>query len=265
MSVFTTELIAIEHAINWITENIIPYSVIFTDSLSSVQALRAGKSRTRPDKINRLLTLLDSAKFKGSVIQIEWISSHVDMDGNEIADFTAKKAMINGAEDKTRPAKTEIYSVINKAIMTKWQQQFDHPLPDKKGTRHYKGRQYYQLQRNVKKDAVMYISDRLHDKVYTRLRLGHSRLGLHCKWEKEGICKQCDDQSFEDDLHVFFDCPAYTDDRKELESTKNKSMFKLGYKQVLPETLLNTPRKHLHEVVKAVIKFLKGTGCLDRI
>ena len=261
MSVFSTELIAIEHAINWITENNIPESVIFTDSLSSVQALRAGKSRTRPDKINRILTLLDSAKSKGNVIQIEWIPSHVDIEGNEMADFTAKNTMINGAEDKTRPAKTEIYSVINKAIMSKWQQQFDHPPPDKKGVIHYKGRHYYHLQRNVKKDVVMYSLDRLHDRVYTRLRFGHSRLGLQCKWEKEGICKQCDDQSFEDDLHVFFDCPAYTKDRKELEST----MFKLGYKQVTHETLLNPPRKHLHEVVKAVIKFLKGTGCLDRI
>ena len=132
LSVFTTELIAIEHAINWIIENNTPDSVIFTDSLSSVQALHAGKSRTRPDKINRILTLLDSAKSKGYVIKIEWIPSHEGIAGNEMADFTAKNAMINGVEDKTRPAKTEIYSVINKAIMTKWQQQFDHPLPDKK-------------------------------------------------------------------------------------------------------------------------------------
>ena len=136
--------------------------------------------------MGRILTLLDSAKSKGNVIQIEWIPSHVNIDGNEMADFIAKNAMINGIEDKTRPAKTEIYSVINKAIMTKWQQQFDHPLPDKKGVIHYKDRQYYHLQRNVKKDVVMYSSERLHDRVYTRLRLGHSRLGLHCKWGKRG-------------------------------------------------------------------------------
>ena len=185
LSIFTTEFIAIEHAINWITENNIPDSIIFTDSLSSVQALLVGKSRIRPDKINQILTLLDSAKSKGNVIQIVWIPSHVGIAGNEMADFTAKNAMINGVEDKTRPAKTKIYSVINKAIMTKWQQQFDHPLPDKKSVQHYKGRHYYHLQRNVKKDAVMYSPDRLHDKVYTRLRLGYSRLGMHCKWDKE--------------------------------------------------------------------------------
>ena len=256
LSVFTTELIAIEYAIKWIRKNNNPDSVIFTDSLSSVQAIHAGQSRTRPDKIDMILSLLDRAKSKGNIIHIEWIPSHVGIEGNELADFTAKKAMQDGIKDKTKPAKNEIYSVINKAIMTKWQQQWDHPPSGK-----YKGRHYYHLQRKVKKDVIMYSPNRLHDKVYTRLRFGHSRLGFHCPWAKEGICSQCDDQSFETDHHVFFERPAYADDRRDLES----AMFKLGYKQVTEDTLLNPTREHLHEVVKAVIKFLKGTGCLDRI
>ena len=86
-------------------------------------------------------------------------------------------------------------------------------------------------------------------------------LGMHCRWVKEGICRQCDDQSFEDDHRVFFDCPAYVEARRDLES----AMFKLGYKQVTHETLLNPPREHLHEVVQAVIEFLKRAGCLDRV
>ena len=49
--------------------------------------------------------------------------------GNEFADFTAKKAMNDGIKDNTKPAKSEIYSVINKAIMKKWQQQWDPPPP----------------------------------------------------------------------------------------------------------------------------------------
>ena len=81
--VFTTELIAIEHAIKWIRKNNIPDSVIFNDFLSSVQAIHAGQSRTRPDKIDKILSLLDRAKSKGNIIQIEWISSHVGIEGNE--------------------------------------------------------------------------------------------------------------------------------------------------------------------------------------
>lgn len=256
LSVFTTELIAIEHAIKWIKKNKVPESVIFSDSLSSVQALHAGQSRTRLDKVDRILNLLDNAKSKGISIQIEWIPSHIGIDGNELADLTAKNAMLDGFKDKTKPAKSEIYSVINKTIISKWQQQWDHPPSGI-----YKGRAYYHLQRNVKKDVVMYSSNRLHDKVYTRLRFGHSRLGFHCRWEKEGICRQCDDQSFEDDHHVLFDCPAYADSRRDLEA----AVFNLGFKQVTYDTLLSPPREHLHEVVRAVIEFLKNVGCLDRV
>ena len=127
LSVFTTELIAIEYAITWMRKNKIKDSVIFSDSLSSIQSLQAGRSKTRPDKINNILGMLDRAKTKGHVIHIEWIPSHVGIPGNELAGITAKDAMQNGIEDKTKPAKSKIYTVINKAIMNKWQQYWDHP------------------------------------------------------------------------------------------------------------------------------------------
>ena len=83
--------------------------MIFCDSLSSIQSLQAGRSKTRPDKINNILGMLDRAKTKGHVIHTEWIPSHVGIPGNELADITAKDAMQNGTEDKTKPAKSEIY------------------------------------------------------------------------------------------------------------------------------------------------------------
>ena len=116
---------------------------------------------------------------------------------NELADITAKDAMQNGIEDKTNPTKSEIYTIINKAIMNKWQQYWDQP-PN--GI--YTGRAYHHVQPKVKKDTIMYSSNRLNDKVYSILRLGHSRLGLHCAWVKYGICTRCPDDSFEDGMHV---------------------------------------------------------------
>ena len=80
--------------------------MIFRYSLSSIQALQAGRSKTRPDKINNIL--------KGHVIHKEWIPSHVGIPSNELADITAKDAMQNGIEDKTKPAKSEVYTIINK-------------------------------------------------------------------------------------------------------------------------------------------------------
>ena len=94
LSVFTTELIAVEHA--WILRGGIQNSVILTDSLSAIQALQNGKSRSRPDKVDNLLSLLNLAstvKFSNS---IEWIPAHVGIEGNESADMAAKEAMNTG-------------------------------------------------------------------------------------------------------------------------------------------------------------------------
>lgn len=59
LSVCTTELIAKEHAITWILKGGISDSVILTDALSAIQALlQNGKSRSRPDKVDKILSLL---------------------------------------------------------------------------------------------------------------------------------------------------------------------------------------------------------------
>ena len=76
ISVFTTELITIEYAIFWILRNKIPKAVILTDSLSTVQAQQSEQSKTRLDKINTILSLLDKAMAQDITIEIEWIPSH---------------------------------------------------------------------------------------------------------------------------------------------------------------------------------------------
>ena len=78
LSLFTTELIAIAMCDHMDTQKQkIKDSVIFSDSLSSIQALQTGRSKTRPDKNNSILDMLDHAKTKGHVLHIEWIPSLV--------------------------------------------------------------------------------------------------------------------------------------------------------------------------------------------
>ena len=94
LSVFTTELIVVEHA--WILRGGIQNSVILTDSLSAIQALQNGKSRSRPDKVDNLLSLLNLASTVKFSISIEWIPPHVGIEGNESADMAAKEGMNTG-------------------------------------------------------------------------------------------------------------------------------------------------------------------------
>ena len=168
LSVFTPELIAIEHAITWILKGGIQNSVILTDSLSAIQALQYGKSRSRPDKVDKILSLLNLASTVKFNISIEWIPAHVGIEGNESADMAAKETMTTGTQDPTRPSKSEIYYLINNAINKKWQSQWTH---------NNKGRMLHFGQPTVKTQCDIYSTNRRLDTVYTRLRLGHCGLG----------------------------------------------------------------------------------------
>ncbi|MCG8049253.1 MAG: reverse transcriptase domain-containing protein, partial [Candidatus Thiodiazotropha endolucinida] len=167
LSVFTTELIAIQYATKWAIEMKITNAVILTDSLSSIQALQSGKSNSRPDKIDIILTNLDKAKRNGQTIEIEWIPSHVGIPGNEAADQIAKLALYWGPKEGTLPSKREIYTVIETAIIKKWQEAWDKN-PSNTG-KHYKI-----LQPTVSKHAQQHSSDRKLDVVLSRLRFNHT-------------------------------------------------------------------------------------------
>lgn len=257
LSVFSTELIAIEYATVWILENKIPESVIFTDSLSSVQALQSGQSKTRPDKINTILHMLDKARSRGQVINIEWIPSHVGIPGNELADITAKLGMTLGILDTTLPSKAEVYPIINNIIKNKWQALYEHNPENK-------GRSYIHLQPTVKNTTNMYSTVRRHDVAYTRLRLDHNGLRAHTRFETDNMsCRRCNHaiQDFETIEHVFFECEANKDARRDLEA----AMFNLGYERVHLNDLLSPPSKHTAKVVTAVASFLERTGYLYKI
>ena len=97
LSVFSAELTAIKAALIWLKarHQKISEAAIFTDSLSSIQALKSGSSKSRPDLVNHILKLLDETTTQGQSIQIEWIPAHVGIPGNEMADSKARL----GSED----------------------------------------------------------------------------------------------------------------------------------------------------------------------
>jgi len=56
-SVFTAELVAIEQVLNWlITNHINEPVVIYTDSLSSVEAIQSRTSESKPNQVLRIMT-----------------------------------------------------------------------------------------------------------------------------------------------------------------------------------------------------------------
>ena len=187
-------------------------SYLITDSLSAIQALQNGKSRSRPDKVDNLLSLLNLASTVKFSISIEWIPAHVGIEGNESADMAAKEAMNTGIQDFTRPSKSEIYYIVNNAINKKWQSQWTH---------NNKGRMLHFGQPTVKTQCDVYSTNRRLDTVYTGLRLGHCGLGFHHPGSQSGLCQHCGDPKVLD--HVF-DCESHTVHRRDLKA----AVFKLA-------------------------------------
>ena len=236
------ELIAIEHAITWILGGGIQNSIISTDTLSAIQALQNEKSRSNPDKVDKILSVLNLASTVKFSISTEWIPAHVGIEGNESADMAAKEAINTGIQDSTRPAKSEIYYIINNAINKKWQSQW---------TDNNKGRMLHFGQPSVKTQCDVYSTNRCLDTVYTRLWLGHCGLGFHHPGSQSGLCPHCGDP---EDLDHVFDCQSHTVHRRDLKA----AVFKLGYTQIdLRIILFPPPKKDANTIQNAVFEFLQ--------
>ena len=93
LTVYATELIDILKALEWIKYNKPDHVVILTDSLSSIQSIDSGKSRTRPDLLAQVLINISDIIQLGIVLHIDWCPSHCNITGNELADIEAKKQL----------------------------------------------------------------------------------------------------------------------------------------------------------------------------
>ncbi|GBL83728.1 Retrovirus-related Pol polyprotein from type-1 retrotransposable element R1 [Araneus ventricosus] len=96
-SVFQAELAAIKYAANWAFNNQFKINV-FTDSLSSIMALKSAHSRSK--FVNSVKQDLFRAK---GLVGLSWVKAHVGIPGNEWADQQAKRAITTG-EELTIPA-----------------------------------------------------------------------------------------------------------------------------------------------------------------
>ena len=90
-SIFTAEVEAINKALTYVKVSTRKSFVIFSDSMSVLQAIESQESKN--PLVNRVLQACQEILSDGKFITFCWIPSHRDITGNEHADRAAKDAL----------------------------------------------------------------------------------------------------------------------------------------------------------------------------
>ena len=253
LSIFACELAIINDAVRWLntlnTHEQTNYAIL-TDSLSALQALHAGSSKTRPDLIYAALKGITKLTNKNISLKLIWIPSHVGIPGNEYADKLAKLGSQDGLLSELKPSAREIIAIINQKAYNeqdyKWSKYCtEHDLP---------------LITNPSHKIHIYSPIKQEDRAYTRMRLGVTR--LHGDSYETVLCPKCSvPDTFE---HLFFICPQHAAQRLELSAGIIAAYNNISV--IIDRSLLLMPPNKIGSVIRQhVFKFLRDTGYLNKI
>ena len=255
MSVYSSELVAIIKALEWILEHKPIRTVILSDSLSSLQSIEHSLSDSRPDLIHEIEHLFTQICYVGSEVTLCWVPAHVNIRGNEAADKAAKDSLNKCKTDvKMGLGVNEINSIITDKVNKKWQNEWDKDC---------NGRWLYSiLGGNKSNTPPVQLINKRDDTIITRLRLGKTGLKSHIATLLQNTSPICTGCNQEDETidHIFTKCSKIKNERHIL---KNK--LKEQYIPLTLSAILNPKVHHRNYVYQLIIDYLKSTGYYNQI
>jgi len=162
-SMYTAKLSAIRMALECIRRLKEKSFVIYSDSLSSLQAIQSF------DIINitvfSILKLYTQLTDMGKHVSLCWILSHVGIKGNEMADNAAKEGIRSVITQSKIPPES-FFPHISKLCMEVWQDSWDSTPTNK----------LFSIKPVLGKNKLHTSLCRRDETVITRLRIGHSQM-----------------------------------------------------------------------------------------
>ena len=128
-SIFTAEVEAINKALTYVNVFSRKSFVIFSDSLSVLQAIESQESKN--PLVNRVLQTCQKISSNGKFITFCWIPSHRDITGNEHADRAAKDALLKAQPTHFELPCTDGFIKIQPFVSSLWQKRWDKEVGNK--------------------------------------------------------------------------------------------------------------------------------------
>ena len=203
-SVFTAELFAIFLALLFLKTTPGRF-VLYTDSLSAIAALQTLR-RSSHHLLSRILSLLES--FPPGKVFLEWVPSHVGIEGNEMADRLAGRSLTLQTITLVHPSAMELRSTIGHRYFCIWSSQWSALSPDLVCFKPELPPPFLHLPRR-------------HQVPVARLRLSCSQLshGHHFRHCPPPLCPLCDVSITHE--HLLLDCPLHDTLRYQLRLASN--------------------------------------------
>lgn len=192
--------------------------VIFTDSKSSLQLLIKGQNQATDNcHVEAILNYI--TKKTQNKINLQWIPSHIGINGNEKADELAKNGTTSSWYLTNNFTTKESFNQLKQHIYKEWE--MDYQEISKK-----KGKKYFELEKSPRQTPWFqnYRGTSHEIKLLTRIRTDHYLSNKKLKLFKQKQTENCETCKEIDDInHILFKCKKYENIRKKVNLIKNQN------------------------------------------
>ena len=260
-SIFSAELYGINRALSYIEghqENRAKY-LICSDSLSALSAIKFQGESKKNSLLWEVTCKLNNLTRRGAEITMEWVPGHKGIQGNELADKAARKALYLPYITVPGSTNQDMKSEINKIMENQWKKRWDREFTLKRvggAIREIKSTVSYwpwcSLPDNRKMETCL-----------ARLRIGHSGLRANRSRFGNEISPFCECGEPESVRHVLLDCQKYLSHRNILRGDIQNLDIEFNIKNLLGGADVALASQLL--IRQSLSKFLDDTDLSSRI
>ena len=222
-SIFSAEARAIQMALSYIATYNQKNYIIYSDSLSCLQAIKSTEHRN--PAISHIQAQIHNLIVNGKRITLCWIPGHVGIKGNEEADNIAKRGISKPIYTEPIPSqdyKPHIRNHTNKIWQSEWDKQTTNKLR--------------KIKQNINCKQYKYPLKRREQVVLTRCRLGHTYI-THNYLLKGSPPPECTDcQQTLTVEHILTNCRKLTPIRNKYFTHQNLPSL---FEHTEPKTIIN--------------------------
>ena len=161
-SIFTAAVEAIDKALKYVKVSSVERLVIFSDSMSVLQAIESQESKN--PLVNRVLQTCQEIISNGKFITFCWIPGRRDIRGNEDADRAAKDALSEAQPAHFELPCTYAFIKIQPFVSSLWQKRWDVEV----------GNKLHAIMPQIDDKYCSECTNRKDEVIINRLRIGHT-------------------------------------------------------------------------------------------